>query len=143
MSFWRVSLGTVTGPPAQGGVQILGSVPQFQEQVVAGFVVLSATHTVVVYPFPRVSIADPSSCFGSLKVLLATREKGVLVRLGHRLVLLNCCLDCGSFSCFEAMSSLATCDDLLYRWHFGVKVIVSQMTFAICWDSFKGVVGWR
>ena len=37
------TLGTVTGPPAQGGIQILGSVPQFQEQVVAGFIVLHTT----------------------------------------------------------------------------------------------------
>ena len=34
---------SVTRPPAQGGIQTLGSVPQFQEQVVAGFVVLSAS----------------------------------------------------------------------------------------------------
>ena len=31
----------------------------------------------------------------------------------------------------------------VYRSHFGVKVIVSQMTFTSCWDSFKGAVGWR
>ena len=37
------TLGTVTGPPAQGGMQILSSVPQFQEQVVAGFVVQSVS----------------------------------------------------------------------------------------------------
>ena len=38
---------------------------------------------------------------------------------------------------------MATCDELLNRWHFGVKVIVSQMTFAMCWDRFMGAVGWR
>ena len=49
-------------------------------------------HTVVVYPFPRVSIADPPVVSGHRSSLVHS-------------VLLDCCLDCGSFSCFGHGSS--------------------------------------
>ena len=42
MSIWRGSLDIVSGPPARGGIQILGSVPD-PRAVVAGFVALSAS----------------------------------------------------------------------------------------------------
>ena len=58
---------------------ILGSVPQFQVQDVAGFVVLSASTDpvkvtdrsamlLVVYPIPHGVVRGPSSCFGSQKL---------------------------------------------------------------------------
>ena len=32
--YWCGAVGTVAGPPAQGGIQILGDVPHIQEQIV-------------------------------------------------------------------------------------------------------------
>ena len=32
--YWGSAVGTVAGPPAQGGIQILGGDPLFQEQIV-------------------------------------------------------------------------------------------------------------
>ena len=84
---------SVTGPPAQGGIQILGSVPQFQEQVVAGFIVLHTTSDPVKVTdrdfvsacFRKTHCGCPlvSPCVGRgplllfrvTEVLLATRDK--------------------------------------------------------------------